>query len=295
MRKFIFLLSLIGLFQTSIGQELNCTVKVIADLTGRQNNVVFKTLEQQLTEFVNNTKWTSQEYKSNEKIDCSMVITINAYDNDNFTGSIQVSSSRPVFNSTYTTPILNFNDKDFNFKYLEFQNIIFNPNQYESNLVSVIAFHVYIILGLDADSYKLNGGLDHFKQAQIIANFSQQAGSGWTLQSGPQSRFALVADLLSPTYEEYRSTMYNYHINGLDIMADDPRLGKEQIAGHLQDLLSMHRRRPNSFLMRVFFDAKSDEITDIFGGGPNVNIAELSDLLNNIAPTYSTKWKSIRF
>jgi hypothetical protein len=276
-------------------QELKCNVNVIAELTGNENNVVFKTLEQQLTEFINNTKWTNKNYKSNEQIECSMVITVNAYDNDNFTASIQVQSSRPVYNSTYNTPVYNFNDKDFNFKYLEFQNIVFNPNQYESNLVSVIAFHVYMILGMDADTFALNGGLDYYKQAQIIVNYSQAAGSGWTLQSGPQSRFALIDALLSPTFEEYRSTMYNYHRNGLDLMAEDPREGKEQIANHLKVLRKMHSRRPNSFLMRVFFDAKADEITDIFASGPSVNIADLSDLLNTIAPMYSTKWRGIRF
>lgn len=284
------------LFATiSLGQELRCNITVIAELTGNENNTVFRTLEQQLTEFVNNTKWTEKNYKQNEQIDCSMVITVASYSNDSFSGSIQVQSSRPVFNSTYNTPIYNFNDKDFNFKYLEFQNLVFNPNQYESNLISVLAFHIYMILGLDADSFEFNGGLPYLKQAQIIANYSQQAGAGWTLQSGPQSRFALVDNLLSPTFEEYRSTMYNYHINGLDLMAEDPRLGKEQIAVHLQQLRRMHSRRPNSFLMRVFFDAKADEITDIYAGGPSVNIADLSDLLNTIAPMYSTKWSSIRF
>ena len=152
-----------------------------------------------------------------------------------------------------------------------------------------------MILGLDADSFELNGGLEYYKQAQIIANYSQQAGAGWTLQSGPQSRFALIDNLLSPTFEEYRSTLYNYHINGLDLMADDTKMAKEQIAVHLEQLRRMHSRRPNSFLMRVFFDAKADEIADIYGGGPSVNIADLSDLLNTIAPMYSTKWRGIRF
>jgi hypothetical protein len=279
----------------SWAQELRCNVSVIAELTGNENNVVFRTLEQQLTEFVNNTKWTNKTYNNTEKIDCSMVITVTAYNNDNFSASIQVQSSRPVFNSTYSTPIYNFNDRDFNFQYLEFQNLVFNPNQFESNLISVISFHIYMILGLDADSFALNSGLEYLKQAQVIANYSQQAGAGWTLQSGPQSRFALIDNLLSPTFEEYRTTMYNYHINGLDLMAEDPRKGKEQIAMHLKELRKMHSRRPNSFIMRVFFDAKADEITDIFAGGPSVNIADLSDLLNTIAPMYSTKWSSIRF
>ena len=294
MNKLVIVISMF-IALISEGQELKCNVNVIAELTGNENNTVFKTLEQQLKEFINNTKWTEKNYNLNEQIDCSMVITITAYNNDSFTASLQVQSSRPVFNSTYSAPIYNFNDKDFNFKYLEFQNLVFNPNQYESNLISVLTFHIYMILGLDADSFELNGGLEYYKQAQIIANYSQQAGAGWTLQSGPQSRFALIDNLLSPTFEEYRSTLYNYHINGLDLMADDTKMAKEQIAVHLEQLRRMHSRRPNSFLMRVFFDAKADEIADIYGGGPSVNIADLSDLLNTIAPMYSTKWRGIRF
>ncbi|MEM1003472.1 MAG: DUF4835 family protein [Bacteroidota bacterium] len=295
MRKLLAFLLLCLLPNLTHSQELRCNVNVVAQLTGNENRQVFRTLEQQLTEFINSTAWTDKKFKQNERIDCSMVITVNSYNNDLFSASLQVQSSRPVFNSTYSTPIYNFNDQNFNFKYLEFQNLVFNPNQFESNLISVIAFHVYMVLGLDADSFKLNGGLEYLKQALIIANYSQSAGAGWTLQSGPQSRFAMVDGLLSPTFEEYRTTLYNYHIDGLDLMSEDPRAGKEQIVEHLQLLKKMHSRRPNSFLMRVFFDAKADEITDIFAGGPNVNITELSDLLNTIAPTYSTKWNSIRF
>jgi len=297
MRKFLFLLlSLFFFYNTMYSQELKGAVVVNAQSIGNANAQIFKTLEKQLTEFITDTKWTNQLYEPQEKIDCNMVIIINQFDSDRFEASIQVQSSRPVFGSSYSTPIYNINDKNFNFTYLEFQNIIFNPNQFESNLVSVIAFHVYMILGLDADSFELNGGEEHFKQAERIMNFSQQdGGKGWKLEDGLQSRFALIDNILSPTFKEYRDVMYSYHREGLDVMSDNVKQGKEQIATSVKKFQTMNSRRPNSFLLRTFFDAKADEIQQIFSGGPNVNIASLKEALQKVAPMHSSKWQNITF
>lgn len=295
MRKVLFLLGF--LFPTLLlAQELNCTVSVIAQQTGNDNNVVFKTLEKQLNEFINNTKWTEKTFKAEERINCSMVINVSNYENDAFNATLQVSSSRPIFNSTYSSPVYNYNDRDFNFQYLEFQNLVYNPQQFESNLISVLSFHVYMILAMDADTFSLNGGDEYFAQAQTIANYSQQLnGQGWKLEDGLQSRFALIDNLLSPTFEEVRSTMYVYHIEALDAMSDNIKKGKETIIESLSELQKVHRRRPNSFVLRVFFDAKSDEIMDILSGGPSVNITEALDILNRIAPMHSQKWRNIKF
>lgn len=295
MRKLAFLFTL--LFSLGVlAQELNCTVTVIAQQTGNDNNVVFRNLEKQLNEFISNTQWTDKNYSQQERIDCNMVINVQEYNNDLFAATLQVSSSRPVYNSTYNTPVYNYNDKSFNFQYLEFQNLVYNPIQFESNLISVLAFHVYMILGMDADTFELNGGSEYFKQAQTIANYSQQLnGQGWKLEDGLQSRFALIDNLMSPTFKEFRTTMYEYHINGLDLMHEDTKKGKTKVTSVLEELQKIHRRRPNSFLMRVFFDAKSDEIMDILSGGPSVNITDSMDILNRIAPTYSQKWRNIKF
>jgi hypothetical protein len=296
MRSSIFIIALLFASQ-AFSQELNCNVVVNAQQTGDENIQVFKTLERQLKEFINNTQWTNKTYKSQEKIECSMNIIITDYNSDSFEASIQVQSSRPIFNSTYSSPIYNFNDKNFSFQYLEFQNLLYNANQYESNLISVLAFHVYMILGLDADTFSPNGGDEYFQQAQIITNYSQQGNAfkGWKLEDGLQTRFTLIDNLLSPTYKEFRNVMYDYHINGLDVMADNPKSGKEKIASLFSELNTMNQRRPNSFLLRVFFDAKGDEIADIFSGGPSVNVTSVIDVLNKIAPTYSSKWRDISF
>lgn len=288
---FFVLVSFMG-----ISQELNCTVVVNAQLTGDENLQQFKTLEKQLNEFINNTKWTEKTFSTQERINCNMIIKITEYSNDLYRGSIQIQSARPVYGSSYTTPVYNFNDQDFSFRYIQFQNLIYNPNQFSSNLISVLTFHVYMILGLDADTFKLNGGQSYFEQAQNIANYSQAEGfKGWKLEDGLQTRFVLINNMLSPTFEVYREIMYKYHREGLDVMYQDPKAGKQAIADAVIMFDRIQRNRPNSFLVRTFFDAKSDELGQIFTDGPNVNIANLVDILNKVAPSQSSAWRNIRF
>ena len=296
MRRLVILVAFFISIHVS-SQELNCTLVVNAQQTGNENVQVFKTLEKQLNEFVNNTRWTNKTFKTQERIECSMVITIQDYQSYMFQGSIQVQSARPVHNSFYASSVYNFNDKDFNFKYLEYQNLNFNSTQFESNLVSVIAFHVYMILGMDADTFELNGGDAYYKQARDIVNYSQQNNPvGWQPPSGgDQTRSALISNVLSPTFKEFRTVLFAYHLQGLDLMADNVKEGKSGVATALTQLDALHSRRPNSFLLRVFFDAKADEITDVFSDGPGVNIANLVSTLSKIAPTYSRKWRDIKF
>ena len=295
MRNFILILFLSLSFYT-FSQELNCEVVVNAQQTGNENLPVFKTLEKQLKEFINNTKWTNRTFTPQERINCSMVINVSAYNNDSFIASLQVQSSRPVFNSSYVTPVYNYNDGDFSFRYVEFQDLIFNKNQFVSNLVSVLAFHVYMVLGIDADTFALKGGEEYYKQAEIILNYSQQENfKGWNLADGRQTRYILLTNLLSPTYKEFRDVLYSYHFEGLDSMNENPKLAKEKIASSFDQLKLLNNRRPNSFILRTFFDAKSDEIEQIFTGGPSINIVETKETLTKIAPMHASKWRNISF
>lgn len=295
MRKLITILFL-SFSAINVAQELNCTVVVNAQQTGNENLQIFKNLEKQLTEFVNNTKWTDRTFGPQELINCSMNIIISEYSGEFFRASIQVQSSRPVYGSSYSIPVYNFNDRDFTFEYLEFQNLIYNPTQYTSNLISVLAFHVYMILALDADSYAKNGGQPYYKQAQTILNYSQQENfKGWRLEDGLQSRFILIDNVLSTTFKEYRNVIYDYHRLGMDTMSEDAKGAKTQIASALTKFKGMNSRRPNSFLLRTFFDAKADEILQIYSDGPQVNIANLKDVLQKVAPMHSSKWRNIKF
>lgn len=279
----------------SQAQQLNCTVTVNSQRLSNANQQVFKTLQSSLTEFVNKTDWTGQALKQNEKINCSMYITLSSNNSDQFTGTIQVQSSRLIFNSSYSSPVLNFNDKDFSFTYTEFENLLYNPSVFESNLVSVVSFYSYMILGMDADTFLPLAGNPYFDSAQNIANVAQQGGyKGWSQSDGNQNRYFLINDMLSPTFVEIRQTSLNYHA-GLDIMHQDLKLAKEKIKTAVLNLNKVNALRPNAFLTRVFFDAKSDEIVSVFSGGPSISITDLVENLNKISPLNSSKWASIKY
>ncbi|WP_348812683.1 DUF4835 family protein [Flavobacterium maritimum] len=279
----------------SQAQQLNCTVTVNAERLSNANQQVFKTLETSLNEFVNKTDWTRQSVKQNEKINCSMYITISSNNSDEFVATIQVQSSRLVFNSTYASPVFNYNDKDFNFNYTEFESLLFNPSVFESNLVSVMSYYCYMILGMDADTFLPLGGNPYFNVAQNIANVAQQGGyKGWNQMDGPQNRYFLINDMLSPTFNEVRNTSFDYHA-GLDIMHQDLKGAKEKIKASLLNLNKVQAIRSNAFLTRVFFDAKSDEIVSIFSGGPSIQISDLVESLNKTSPMNTSKWALIKF
>lgn len=289
--SFLFLF-FIGLTQA---QQLNCTVQVISDKVTNANNQIFKNLEKSVSEFVNKTDWTGEVYKQHEKINCSMVITVNTYDSNQFNATLQIESSRPIFNSSYASPVFNYNDKDFNFRYIEFENLIFNPTNFDSNLVSVLAFYSYMILGFDADTYALNGGRPWFDIAQQVLSVAQQSGyKGWSQADGNQNRYFLISDLLSGTFDAFRESLYQYHRNGLDNMTKDTKEAKESIITSINTLSSIYSVRPNAFLTRVFFDAKVDEIVSILSGGPKVPISDTVDTLNKISPLNSAKWATIK-
>jgi hypothetical protein len=276
-------------------QELNCKVSVNYGKAIGTNVQVFKTLETALNDFVNKTSWTEKKYNQNEKINCSMFITINEYDSSNFNATIQVQSSRTIFNSTYESPILNVNDKDFLFRYIEFENLIYNPNSFDSNLVSILAFYSHIIIGLDAESMAVNGGDEYFRKAQDISNIAGQGGyKGWSQADGNQNRYFFINDLVSSSFRPYRDAITAYHFAGLDLMTSDLKKSKEEVKNAIMGISKIYSTRPNAYLLRLFFDAKSDEIVSIFSGGPSIPIADLVETLSRISPTNSGKWSKIK-
>ena len=293
MRKILFLFLLVnGAIQA---QELNCKVSINYDRITNANPQIFKTLERSLTDFINKTRWTNQTFKDNEKIECSMLINVSGYSSDQFTASIQVQSSRPIFNSSYTSPVFNYNDKDFSFRYLEFETLVFSPNSYDSNLISVVAFYSYMMMGLDADTFGLKGGDQYYELAQNVAILAQQGGSkGWNQSDGNLSRYFLINDIRSNTFSPYREAMYEYH-SGLDMMADNQKAAKEKIKRSVKTLSAIYDARPNAFLTRIFFGAKADELVSIFSGGPSIAVADMVENLNKISPLNSSKWGNIKF
>lgn len=295
MRRILSLILIFAGLQFASAQELNCEIIINAEQTGQANLSVFKTLQRALNEFVNQNTWTDIKFQDHERINCSMFITITSFEGESFNGSIQVQSSRPVYGTSMISPVFNFNDEQFSFSYREYQPLNYSQNTFTSNLVSVISFYVYTILGLDADTFELQGGTPYFEEANRIVTTAQQGNSqGWRGADGQRSRFRLNADLLANTYAEYRTAMYDYHRLGLDVMHEDLLGGKEVIAEAMEKLEVMNNRRNNSLLLRTFFDAKADEISQIYSGGPAINSNDLMQTLNNIAPRYSKNWRNIQ-
>lgn len=291
------ILFLVFLYTTaSFSQELRATVAINYEQVNNGNPQLFKNLEKQVTEFLNNTKWTENEVKETEKIECNFFINVTSYGSNNFEATLQIQASRPVFNSTLSTPIVNINDKNFNFRFIEFENMIYDANSFTSNLVSVMAFYSNLIIGIDSDSFSKLGGSEYLNIASTIVTVAQSSGfKGWSQsESGNNNRNFLISDMLSTTYEPYRVAMYLYHREGLDIMAENTKTGKEGVAKAIVTLSEIQKSRPNSLLVRTFFDTKADELVSIFAGGPKMDIGPIVENLNSISPLNSQKWNKIR-
>ena len=296
MRRLLFFFSFLICCGSSFAQELSCEIVVNSDQVNQTNQQIFRTLERSLNDFVNKNKWTDRVFTENERINARMFITVTQYESDRFEANIQIQSSRPVYNTSYESPVFNYKDNAFNFIYQEFQPLVYNENVFESNLIAVVAYYVYIIIGLDADTFALQGGDDYFRRAQNIVTQAQGTNSaGWSQETGTRSRFELVDNLLSNSFREYRIAMYNYHRKGLDILGDNNSTGKQVIAGSLRLFETLIKRRPNAFLIQTFFDAKSEEIQNIFSDGPKVDIVRLKETLNRVAPFYSNIWNEINY
>ena len=296
MMRNLFLLLVFLFTNVALSQELRATVAVNYEQVNNGNPQLFKNLEKQITEFLNNTKWTGNEVSDVEKIECNFFINVTSYGSNNFEATLQVQASRPVFNSTLSSPILNVNDKNFNFRFIEFENMIYDANNFSSNLVSVLAFYSNLIIGIDMDSFSKLGGTEYLGIAANIVNVAQSSGfKGWSQsESGNNNRNFLISDMLSNTFEPFRTAMYLYHREGVDKMAENILQGKEGVSKAIQVLEEIQKTRTNSLITRTFFDIKADEIVSIFSGGPKMDVSKLVETLNRISPLNSQKWNKIR-
>ncbi len=277
-------------------QELNCRVHINHKEIGVSNKQVFTTLENAISEFMNNTKWTNMMVRNQEKIECSLTINILESPETNlYKGSLQLQVSRPVYNSTYKTPVLSYNDNDITFNYQEFQPLQYNQNSFDSNLISILTYYAYTILGFHADTFSFKGGEPFFEEAQNVVNMAQQGGGkGWKKIDGNYTRYMLNESILSPVFVKFREAMYLYHLQGLDRMTEDATLAKKTIAGAISGLEEIYNERPNTYLIRIFMDTKSEEIVDIFSDGPRIETTKLREVLNKIFPSLGPQWQKIK-
>ncbi|MGB1043054.1 MAG: DUF4835 family protein [Tenacibaculum sp.] len=296
MRKLFILVFILSTVVNIQSQELNALVTINADKVQSSNKQVYETLQKSLTEFINDKQWTNKKFKQQERINCAFTIIVNEQNGNNFSASLQIQSTRPVYNSSYATPVLNLNDTNFNFRYNEFDPLNYNPTVYESNLISTISFYVYMILGVDAETFALKGGTKYFQQAENIMLQAQSNGeTGWQNQVGKQNRFALIDNILSSKFSTLRSIYYNYHRLGFDSFADTKDAAKQTVEDAVISLEKLHNITIGNYMIRVFLDAKADEISNVFSDGkPTKNLQQMLAVLEKIAPTYKDKWKKIK-
>ena len=278
-------------------QELNARVTINSDQVQATNKQVFTTLQNALTEFINNKKWTDATFAVNERIECSMTILITEIVSDNsFKGEIQVQARRPVYNSSYTTTLLNHRDTEFSFDYTEFEPLEYTENVLNSNLIATVVFYIYTILGLDFDSFSPQGGSAFLQQAQQIVSLAQAQTSwtGWKAFENDRNRHALVTALQDNTSEAFREMWYNYHRKGLDEMAANPDRGRTTIIGLLPVLEQVKSTRPTSPLLQMFADAKLDEVVLIYSKATTQEKQEGYKMLSNLYPALTNRMESLK-
>ncbi len=297
MKKSLYIFFAMLFCQSIYSQELLANVQINNQQIAGSNTQVFRILEKSLRDFINNTSWTGKKLQNFEKIKCNFAVVISERPtNNSFKGSIVVQATRPVFNSQYETPLMNINDTNFTFEYNENENLVFNERQFSGkNLIDVVSFYVYLILGYDADSFQLKGGQTWFDKAFKIAQNSQnQNYSGWNAVESQRNRGALISGLQNENTSTLRTVYYSYHRAGLDNLArQDQNPAKKTIAESLMQLKFYENNFQMNYPFSVFLETKSTEIFNIFNSGPNtsVNISELKSLMSIFSPKdIDTKW-----
>jgi len=296
MLKYIFIL-IFWYSSAVIAQELNCQVNVASpQIQGTTEKQIFEQLQKAIFEFMNNTKWTRDNYTTPERIDCSILINITQkLGVDEYKATIQVQSRRPVFKSSYFSPAVNYIDENFTFKFQQFQQLEFNLNTYSTNLTSVLSFYAYIILANDYDTFSNLGGTEYFQKAQIIVANAQSSGEiGWKSQETNKNRYWIPENALQPVFIPIRECMYKYHRLGLDIMFDKPDEGRSEILKSMDLLVGVYKNRPATFIMELFFNAKSDEIVNIFSKGLPDEKTKVVQTLTTVDPANTSKWYKIQ-
>ena len=280
---------------SSFAQELNCQVNILTPQIQSSDKRIYTTLQTAIFEFMNNTKWTNDKFLIQERIECSLQITISErVSNDEFKGSIQVQANRPIFKSSYNSPVFNFKDDDFDIRYLEYQTLEFNQSGSNPNLVSVLAFYANILLGIDYDTYSPMGGSIYFQKAQgIVSNAQNLPERGWKAFESQRNRYWLAENFTNPIFKPIRQLLYDYHRKGLDIMIEKKDDAVNIIAESIKSLEQVYRDKPGSFLMQALFTAKADEVVNIFSQSfPDVK-ARVVNTLNEIDPGNGSKYQQI--
>jgi len=276
-------------------QELNCAVSINASQVQTSDAGIFRDMENAIEQFMNGRKWTNDTYKTHEKIACNFLITITKMPAiGSFSASVQVQSARPVFNSTYTSLLLNFADREWEFEYIESMPLEYNDNTYTSNLTSMLAFYAYLIIGMDYDSFSELGGTPYFQRALTVVNNAQQSGApGWQAIGSNRNRYWIIENLNNPQMTDLRKAIYNYHRHGLDKFESNPEESRQVILNGLKDIKKVRDINPNAILVVSFLDAKGKELANIFSDG-NVQVRRQAyDIITAMDPSNRNTYEKI--
>jgi hypothetical protein len=296
---YIILTVLVLIPEVAISQELNCNVQISAQRIQGSNREVFENMQRDIYDFMNNTVWTNNVFSYSERIDCNILINLtDQISADEFNGTIQIQTRRQVYNTTYNSTLLNFIDNNFRFRYVEFQPLEFDPTVHRSNLVSVLAYYTYIILGFDYDSFAPLGGTEYFQMAEkIVSNAQNAPEQGWKPYDGSRNRnrYWLVKNVLDKEYEGVRRFIYEYYINGLDKMESKSAEARASIVESLRLIQDVYRRKPDPFmyLVQIVVDAKSDELVNIFSESFPEEKSRVVQILTEIDPANKSKYEKI--
>tara|TARA_B100000809_G_scaffold240674_1_gene263189 strand:+ start:704 stop:1612 length:909 start_codon:yes stop_codon:yes gene_type:complete len=293
--KILFPLILLASFVDVTAQELTCNVQINSSQIQGSDKSVFEVMEKNISDFMNSTTWTNNVFQYTERIECSILINITEQiSTGNFKATIQVQSRRPIYNTSHFSTTLNHLDKDFEFKFNEFDNLEYSKNTFTSNLTSVLSFYANIIIGIDYDSFSQNGGTRYYEEAQkIVANAQSAQESGWKAFESERNRYWFATNMLHQNYAPLRLCFYQYHRLGFDIMAKNVAEGRIVVLKSLLQLEEVYKRRPGNFQLKIFFNSKVDEIVSLFSDGLAKEKTQITNLVNKIDPTNQTKYEKI--
>jgi hypothetical protein len=283
---------------STTAQELNCRVVVNAQQIQTTERNIFSDMETSFTQFLNNRKWTDDEFSSEERINCNIILTLDPNESTPSSGrwgaSVQILSSRPVYNASYETVVFNFADRDWQFEYVQSQPLQFNENSFTSNITSLLAYYAYTIIGMDYDSFSELGGTRYFQIAnQIVSNAQNSNYSGWSQFNSVRNRYWLSENLMGSNFEPLRKAVYEYHLKGLDVFMDDPEAARNSILNGLKLIQTANKSRPRSILTISFLDAKAEELSQIFKEGNPTQKRESYEILSKLDPSKSDTFKKI--
>lgn len=292
--KYIMILGLMCTSTLSWAQELNCNVQVRTGNVQVSNKEIFTELQNSIRQFMNNRQWTNEKFQYAEKINCNLIINVTTYSVDNFRAEVNIQSNRPVYGSTYTTPLLNYFDQSWSFQYTQFQALEFQEGANVDQLTSLLAFYAYIIIGFDYDTYALRGGTDYYNKAMAIRNAAiNEQGWGARDGKGSRNRYYLIDNLLDERFRPFRTALYQYHMKGLDQMREDLEEGQRQIFQALENIRKSHRDLPNAMIIRLFFQAKQKELINVFTQTTPGMRAKVVELLGIMDPSNRNEYEKI--